>query len=153
MCRFGLSPMLELGAPGVWVSDRWGTTAMFLHTGSGCPEAAQSRQSASWARNSVYHLLTNVCPRHCLPKSTPMIGDTKRLTSRVGLCDRVHIVSRSWERPTHFPRCAVFPISRVRPGVTQNDIEEAKLLDLIPVQYSPKWLREHPEASTATSPP
>ena len=33
-------------------------------------------------------------------------------------------------------------------AVTMNDIVEAKLIDEIPVEYSPKWLREHPEAQT-----
>lgn len=37
---------------------------------------------------------------------------------------------------------AVFPSQ----GVTQNDIEEARLFDQVPATYSPKWLREHPEA-------
>ncbi|CAM9404175.1 unnamed protein product, partial [Pylaiella littoralis] len=32
-------------------------------------------------------------------------------------------------------------------GVTQNDFAEARLFDRLPVTYSPKWLREHPEAS------
>lgn len=36
-------------------------------------------------------------------------------------------------------------------GVTQNDIEEAKLFDQLPVTYSPKWLRENPEASAAAA--
>lgn len=37
----------------------------------------------------------------------------------------------------------------LRIGVTRNDIIEAKLLDQLPVEYSPKWLKEHPEATTA----
>eukprot|EP00752_Nemacystus_decipiens_P003055 g2832.t1 len=37
-------------------------------------------------------------------------------------------------------------------GVTQNDIEEARMFDQVPVTYSPKWLREHPEASAAKAP-
>eukprot|EP00904_Undaria_pinnatifida_P004183 jgi/Undpi1/13766/HiC_scaffold_9.g03417.m1 len=32
-------------------------------------------------------------------------------------------------------------------GVTQNDIIEARLFDRLPVAYSPKWLKEHPEAA------
>ncbi|CAM9708485.1 unnamed protein product, partial [Hapterophycus canaliculatus] len=36
-------------------------------------------------------------------------------------------------------------------GVTQNDIAEAKLFDQLPVTYSPKWLRENPEASAAAA--
>lgn len=32
-------------------------------------------------------------------------------------------------------------------GITKNDIEEARLFDQVPATYSPKWLREHPEAS------
>ncbi|CAM9588845.1 unnamed protein product [Scytosiphon promiscuus] len=39
-------------------------------------------------------------------------------------------------------------------GVTQNDIEEAKLFDQVPVVYSPMWMRSNPEASKpATTPP
>ncbi|CAM9840733.1 unnamed protein product [Discosporangium mesarthrocarpum] len=39
----------------------------------------------------------------------------------------------------------------VYPGcLTRNDILEARLLDQVPVEYSPKWLREHPEAAGAT---
>ena len=31
-------------------------------------------------------------------------------------------------------------------GVTQNDIDMARMLDKVPVAYSPKWLKENPEA-------
>lgn len=31
-------------------------------------------------------------------------------------------------------------------GMTQNDIILAELIDAVPVAYSPKWLKEHPEA-------
>ena len=31
-------------------------------------------------------------------------------------------------------------------GLTENDFLLAELLDKVPIDYSPKWLREHPEA-------
>jgi len=31
-------------------------------------------------------------------------------------------------------------------GLTENDFVMASLIDALPVTYSPKWLREHPEA-------
>jgi hypothetical protein len=33
-------------------------------------------------------------------------------------------------------------------GVTENDIIMAELIDGVPVAYSPKWLKEHPEAES-----
>jgi len=36
-------------------------------------------------------------------------------------------------------------------GIAENDFILADLLDGIPVDYSPKWLKEHPEATQATS--
>ena len=36
-------------------------------------------------------------------------------------------------------------------GVTESDLILAGLLDQVPVVYSPKWLKEHPEAEAATS--
>jgi hypothetical protein len=34
-------------------------------------------------------------------------------------------------------------------GLTKNDVELAKVLDKeVEVVYSPKWLREHPEAAS-----
>lgn len=32
-------------------------------------------------------------------------------------------------------------------GLSENDFILAEMLDAIPVTYSPKWLREHPEAA------
>jgi len=32
-------------------------------------------------------------------------------------------------------------------GITENDLTLAELLDQVPVLYSPKWLKEHPEAA------
>ena len=31
-------------------------------------------------------------------------------------------------------------------GLTENDLVLAELLNKVPIDYSPKWLREHPEA-------
>ncbi|CAM9546391.1 unnamed protein product [Phaeothamnion confervicola] len=36
-------------------------------------------------------------------------------------------------------------------GLTQNDFTLACLIDALPVAYSPKWLREQPEAVTAAA--
>ena len=33
-------------------------------------------------------------------------------------------------------------------GLTENDLVLAELLDEVPIDYSPKWLREHPVAQT-----
>jgi 4a-hydroxytetrahydrobiopterin dehydratase len=32
-------------------------------------------------------------------------------------------------------------------GLTENDLIMAALIDAVPVVYSPKWLKEHPEAA------
>lgn len=32
-------------------------------------------------------------------------------------------------------------------GLTENDLIMAGLIDLVPADYSPKWLKEHPEAA------
>lgn len=56
----------------------------------------------------------------------------------------------SYTSPSSLPRCRV-TLSVHQPGVTQNDILEAKLFDKIPVDYSPKWLREHPEAAAEST--
>ena len=34
-------------------------------------------------------------------------------------------------------------------GLTENDLIMAQLIDKVPAAYSPKWLREHPEAAEA----
>ena len=36
-------------------------------------------------------------------------------------------------------------------GITENDLVLAELLDKVPIDYSPKWLREHPAAQVAKS--
>ena len=33
-------------------------------------------------------------------------------------------------------------------GLTQLDFDLAKAIDEAPVEYSPKWLKEHPQASS-----
>lgn len=33
-------------------------------------------------------------------------------------------------------------------GITENDLTLAELLDQVPIEYSPKWLKEHPAAAS-----
>lgn len=33
-------------------------------------------------------------------------------------------------------------------GLTENDLILAELIDGVPAAYSPKWLKEHPEAES-----
>lgn len=36
-------------------------------------------------------------------------------------------------------------------GITENDLVLAELFDQVPVEYSPKWLKEHPAAANKSS--
>lgn len=71
-------------------------------------------------------------------------------TSSSSLSSPVRTLKRLFSLRNSTPACwATARLSTFAEGVTHNDIAEAKLFDQLPVTYSPKWLRENPEASAA----
>ena len=53
---------------------------------------------------------------------------------------------------TNYRQVAVVVATHKLGGLTENDLVLAELLDDVKINYSPKWLREHPEAKeTAAS--
>jgi len=52
---------------------------------------------------------------------------------------------------TDYRQLRILVATHTLDGVTENDLVLAELLDEVPIDYSPKWLREHPEAQTTTS--
>ena len=51
---------------------------------------------------------------------------------------------------TSYRSCQIDLYTHSLGGITENDLALAALLDAVEINYSPKWLKEHPEAAAET---